>query len=358
MLGGGGISILYQKRKFQNAKDSVKLGATIEEASILWGFSPSELKQLLYQEQIKLTPPSVSRIVNADSITNKETTGQQQLKLDLLSTSINSNLLQHLSVREIQKTSNNPLDEHPKASKSEEGAWSPKISQDTIRQMFACLAGREGKILGLRMGLTDGYGWSLEEIGQLFNITRERVRQIERKSLFKLGRIMTKELIQELYGLDMDIYELINTISSENTHWVSMRAAMKLLGCNRETLLELVESGRIATVREHNGRLLYSKDGLQNINVPRNTCRICGKPVPQGRHAYCSKGCYQLRWQYQYWPEERKIKHREAIENWKMRHPEELKVIQARASHKYQRKLKRIRHLTNIASNISKSRPY
>ncbi|MDX1944239.1 MAG: sigma-70 family RNA polymerase sigma factor [Pirellulaceae bacterium] len=45
---------------------------------------------------------------------------------------------------------------------------------------------REREILRLRYGLTDGYAYTLEEVGQIFSVTRERVRQIETKAVRKL----------------------------------------------------------------------------------------------------------------------------------------------------------------------------
>jgi RNA polymerase primary sigma factor len=45
---------------------------------------------------------------------------------------------------------------------------------------------REREILRLRYGLTDGYSYTLEEVGQIFSVTRERVRQIESKAVRKL----------------------------------------------------------------------------------------------------------------------------------------------------------------------------
>ena len=48
------------------------------------------------------------------------------------------------------------------------------------------LGERERKVLELRFGLTDGTPRTLEEVGKEFNVTRERIRQIEAKALRKL----------------------------------------------------------------------------------------------------------------------------------------------------------------------------
>ena len=48
------------------------------------------------------------------------------------------------------------------------------------------LSYREREILRLRYGLVDGYAYTLEEVGQIFSVTRERVRQIEAKAVRKL----------------------------------------------------------------------------------------------------------------------------------------------------------------------------
>ena len=45
---------------------------------------------------------------------------------------------------------------------------------------------REREILRLRYGLADGYTYTLEEVGRIFKVTRERVRQIEAKAVRKL----------------------------------------------------------------------------------------------------------------------------------------------------------------------------
>jgi RNA polymerase primary sigma factor len=45
---------------------------------------------------------------------------------------------------------------------------------------------REREIIRLRYGLADGYTYTLEEVGKIFSVTRERVRQIEAKAVRKL----------------------------------------------------------------------------------------------------------------------------------------------------------------------------
>lgn len=51
---------------------------------------------------------------------------------------------------------------------------------------MAALGHRERDVLRLRFGLDDGRQRTLEEVGQLFGVTRERIRQIEAKALRKL----------------------------------------------------------------------------------------------------------------------------------------------------------------------------
>ncbi len=57
---------------------------------------------------------------------------------------------------------------------------------EKLEEALAVLTKREEKVLRLRFGLGDGCPRTLEEVGQIFNITRERVRQIEAKALKKL----------------------------------------------------------------------------------------------------------------------------------------------------------------------------
>jgi RNA polymerase primary sigma factor len=58
--------------------------------------------------------------------------------------------------------------------------------QTCIARALEGLSYREREIIRLRFGLADGYSYTLEEVGSIFSVTRERVRQIEAKAVEKL----------------------------------------------------------------------------------------------------------------------------------------------------------------------------
>ncbi len=60
------------------------------------------------------------------------------------------------------------------------------LLQEKLRRVLSTLSAREQKVLEMRFGLSDGTPKTLEEVGMIFNVTRERVRQIETKALKKL----------------------------------------------------------------------------------------------------------------------------------------------------------------------------
>jgi RNA polymerase primary sigma factor len=60
------------------------------------------------------------------------------------------------------------------------------ILRDRIDSLLKTLTYREREIIRLRYGLTDGFSYTLEEVGRIFKVTRERVRQIESKAVAKL----------------------------------------------------------------------------------------------------------------------------------------------------------------------------
>ena len=65
-------------------------------------------------------------------------------------------------------------------------AASATILREELLKVLETLTEREQKVLRLRFGLDDGRTRTLEEVGKEFNVTRERIRQIEAKALRKL----------------------------------------------------------------------------------------------------------------------------------------------------------------------------
>jgi len=65
-------------------------------------------------------------------------------------------------------------------------AASKQLLKEQMQSILDSLTDRERKVLEMRFGLLDGQGHTLEEVGQAFGVTRERIRQIEAKALRKL----------------------------------------------------------------------------------------------------------------------------------------------------------------------------
>ncbi len=63
---------------------------------------------------------------------------------------------------------------------------SNELLKEKITEVLDTLSDREREIICLRFGIVDGYTYTLEEVGRRFNVTRERIRQIEAKSIKKL----------------------------------------------------------------------------------------------------------------------------------------------------------------------------
>ena len=72
--------------------------------------------------------------------------------------------------------------------------------QDQLTEILDALSGREQKIIQLRFGLTDGHPRTLEEVGREFGVTRERIRQIESKTLAKLRHPSRAQLLRGYLG--------------------------------------------------------------------------------------------------------------------------------------------------------------
>ena len=73
-----------------------------------------------------------------------------------------------------------------KSAENPSDVTSYSLLKEKLGDVLTTLTERERKILEMRFGLTDGYERTLEEIGKMYNVTRERIRQIEAKALRKL----------------------------------------------------------------------------------------------------------------------------------------------------------------------------
>jgi RNA polymerase primary sigma factor len=71
------------------------------------------------------------------------------------------------------------------------------MMQDQLDRVLDNLSLREQRIIQLRFGLTDGHPRTLEEVGQEFGVTRERIRQIESKTLAKLRHPSRAQMLRE-----------------------------------------------------------------------------------------------------------------------------------------------------------------
>ena len=116
-------------------------------------------------------------------------------------------------VREIQKISQEPVsletpigeeeDSHLGDFLEDKDAIAPDdaasfiLLREQIVEVFSCLTDREQQVLELRFGLKDGKPRTLEEVGQFFNVTRERIRQIEGKALTKLRNRGKRDKIKD-----------------------------------------------------------------------------------------------------------------------------------------------------------------
>ena len=75
-----------------------------------------------------------------------------------------------------------------------------ELLKDEISEVLLTLTEREEKVIRLRFGLEDGRPRTLEEVGQLFGVTRERIRQIEAKALRKLRHPSRSRKLKDYLG--------------------------------------------------------------------------------------------------------------------------------------------------------------
>jgi len=152
---------------------------------------------------------------------NKLTRVQRQLVQELGRDPTPEEISQHMDgispekVREIQKIALEPVsletpigeedDSHLGDFIEDKDAMSPdeyannQLLKDEINNVLSGLTDREEKVLRLRFGLYDGRTRTLEEVGKEFNVTRERIRQIEAKALRKLKHPTRSKRLKDFF---------------------------------------------------------------------------------------------------------------------------------------------------------------
>ena len=84
------------------------------------------------------------------------------------------------------------------------------LLRERIEELLKTLTYREREIIRLRYGLADGYSYTLEEVGRIFKVTRERVRQIEAKAVAKLQHPVRSQMLSSFVprGPDGELLEM------------------------------------------------------------------------------------------------------------------------------------------------------
>ena len=152
---------------------------------------------------------------------NKLARIQRQLTLELNREPTEQELAKKMNVsidkiREIYKISQEPVsletpigeedDSHLGDFIKDERNISPEeyatneMLKDEIADVLLTLTEREEKVIRLRFGLEDGKSRTLEEVGQMFGVTRERIRQIEAKALRKLRHPSRSRKLKDYMG--------------------------------------------------------------------------------------------------------------------------------------------------------------
>ena len=152
---------------------------------------------------------------------NKLARIQRQLTLELNREPSEQELAKKMNVsiekiREIYKISQEPVsletpigeedDSHLGDFIKDERNMSPEeyatneMLKDEISDVLLTLTEREEKVIRLRFGLEDGKSRTLEEVGQMFGVTRERIRQIEAKALRKLRHPSRSRKLKDYMG--------------------------------------------------------------------------------------------------------------------------------------------------------------
>jgi hypothetical protein len=138
---------------------------------------------------------------------------------------------------------------------------SQEMLRGRINKVLKTLSYREREIIKLRYGLGDGYSYTLEEVGHIFKVTRERIRQIEAKAVRKLQQPSRS---QELVGFLDDLV---------TTRQLMYRELLELIGVSDPKFDSSPPATYAATCR---GRKVNGKPRFETWAYPLTV----GQPLP------------------------------------------------------------------------------
>lgn len=157
-------------------------------------------------------PAHLVETMNAVRTATHELTNRNQNPPTLAEISHFSGVSQS-EIESVLKITRQPLSLDSPVHDNEEGVYSEMLEdhrrvdpiveinrtalRERLEEILSALSEREREIIRLRYGLVDGYTYTLEEVGRIFKVTRERVRQIEAKAVRKLQHPVRSK---QLYG--------------------------------------------------------------------------------------------------------------------------------------------------------------
>ena len=118
------------------------------------------------------------------------------------------------------------------------------VSSEEIRNVLSTLTEREQEVLELRFGLTDGTVRTLEEVGQVFGVTRERIRQIESKALRKLRHPSRAKKLKGLIDFDENRAGPPKNTTSKEFEKFKQERSDEIMGPRKNSLFEVIEAPR------------------------------------------------------------------------------------------------------------------
>lgn len=158
----------------------------------------SRMSKLERQMVLKLgRDPTVEELADAMDMTVEKI--KQIRKASLVPISLNQNLGDD-DKRTVEETLIDDYTEHP------DDATGKVLLKEDLENVLNTLNPRERDVLRLRYGLDDGRVKTLEEIGNVFNVTRERIRQIEAKALRKLRQPSRNGILREYLPSDHEAH--------------------------------------------------------------------------------------------------------------------------------------------------------